>query len=158
MAAIDLNFPVDGHGYKGPAGTPLTMACVVSAANSQSLDPAVLLAILRTENGRTGKVSKNKNGTYDVGPFQINNSSKSPVWKLALPMGLSVEQFGYKLAYDGCFSARIGAWMLRHKIDMAGNVWKGVAWYNSANPIGKRYAAKVAKAYRPFHVERPVLF
>lgn len=150
MAAILL----DGHGYVGPAGTPVTMTCVMAEAAKQQIDPAVLLAVLRTENGRTGKVTKNRNGSYDVGPFQINNSRSSPIWKLAGQMGMSVEQFGTKLAYDGCFSAGIGAWMLRHKINLAGNnVWKGVQWYNSANAVGKRYVVKVANKYRPLRHE-----
>lgn len=34
--------------------------------------PALILSVIKKENGRNGGASKNKNGTYDYGVMQIN--------------------------------------------------------------------------------------
>lgn len=48
--------------------------CVAEAAARYEVPELLLHAILMKENGRMGKCSKNKNGTYDCGLAQINTS------------------------------------------------------------------------------------
>ena len=55
-----------------PPTRPLTLSCVVDAARARGLPLAALLGILATENGRMGEALDNKNGTWDLGCFQIN--------------------------------------------------------------------------------------
>lgn len=146
-----MDVMVDGHGYVGNGGSPVTYACILQEAHKQHLDPAVLLAVLRTENGRTGKTSRNKNGSVDIGPFQINSTYLADT---ARRINLPVNYVYVQTMHNGCFNAAIGAWVLRTKINAAkGDVWKGVAWYNSANSPGQTYRIKVAHKYRPFHQE-----
>ena len=55
-----------------PQTRPLTAACVLDAARAGGLPAAALFGILATEGGKTGEALRNSNGTWDMGPFQIN--------------------------------------------------------------------------------------
>ena len=55
-----------------PPLRPLTADCVLDAAHSSGMPAAALFAILATEGGKTGEALSNKNGTWDMGPFQVN--------------------------------------------------------------------------------------
>jgi Transglycosylase SLT domain len=126
--------------------TPVTSACVVSAANQYQVHPALLLAILGVERGALGGANANSNRTLDLGPMQINT-----VHLPALsPFGISAE----KLKNDGCLNVHIGAYLLKSKESSLGgsqmgkNTWQAVAHYHSKTPDkGRVYAAKVAIAY-----------
>lgn len=125
--------------------------CVWHQAAFWKIDPVLLLAILQQEKGVNGKCVKNKNGTCDIGPAGINNRPAA-LKELAQHMGhgdSSVKEFTNRLYTEACFNVGAGAAMLRKKIDEAGgDVWKGVAWYNSRTPhIGQAYAKKVANHY-----------
>lgn len=55
-----------------PQTRPLTWECVIDAAERFNLPLAALVGILATEGGKTGEALSNTNGTWDMGPFQIN--------------------------------------------------------------------------------------
>ena len=55
-----------------PPLRPLTVECVFDAARASGMPAAALFAILATEGGKTGEALSNRNGTWDLGPFQIN--------------------------------------------------------------------------------------
>ena len=60
-------------------------ACLMLAAQTYSVPPAVLMGIYQVEGGKPGQaVGPNSNGSYDLGPMQINT-----VWipELAKKMG-----------------------------------------------------------------------
>ena len=131
--------------YDHPS-TPPTMECLFVEAERQQLSPALLLAVTHTERGRVGEFSKNRNGTYDIGPLQIN---KSWIDKLAKKTNSTPERVASQLAYDGCWNIAVGAWILRNAIDESPNdIWRGVGYYNSHNPkYWPGYAARVQVAY-----------
>ena len=56
-----------------PPMRPLTADCVLDAARVSGMPVAVLFAILATEGGKMGEALSNKNGTWDMGPFQVNS-------------------------------------------------------------------------------------
>ena len=119
-----------------------TVECVVYEAQRQALPPTLLVAVMHTENGKIGEFSKNNNGSYDIGPMQINT-----LWlkDIALWTRTSVENVAMALAYDGCANVAVGAYLLRRAITQTGDVWKGVAKYHSGTPqIGATYAWRVA--------------
>lgn len=122
--------------------------CVWSQSVRWSIDPVLLLAIIRQEGIAPGACAPNRNGTCDIGPLGINNRPAA-LQELARHMGYPHEDFTYKLHTDACFNVGAGAAMLRKKINEAGgDVWKGVAWYNSRTPhVGAAYASKVAVHY-----------
>lgn len=74
LATLLLASPVNAARAKVsmPVGRPLTFESIVHAASRYDVPLAPLLGILATENGRLGEALGNKNGTWDLGPFQVN--------------------------------------------------------------------------------------
>lgn len=103
--------------------------------------PVVIVAAVRTqERGRVGQVvGPNSNGTYDIGPMQINTfwwSDKS---------NIRLDQFGIspeEVRDNECTNIAVGAWVLRMNYNRYGNWYEAVAAYNAGTPnsIGKKYA------------------
>jgi len=117
-------------------------ACMMLAAQTYQVPPAVMVGIMHVEGGRVGQqVGPNSNGTYDLGPMQVNTR-----WMPQLARAWNVP---YKTAVrlvrdDGCVNVRVAAWILGQKIKEAGSLYGGIAYYHSATPgIGSRYASKV---------------
>ncbi len=110
--------------------TPPTTQCFMREANRHGIDPYVLLAVLKTENGRPGEAALNRNGSFDLGPMSVNT-----VWipHLAKRYQQSEKEFTYRLASDGCTNIAAAAWILKQKIVQSGNVWEGVARFHSNN-------------------------
>jgi hypothetical protein len=50
------------------------MHCINEAAIEYHVPAKLIISLLNVERGKNGKVEKNKNGTYDIGPMQINSS------------------------------------------------------------------------------------
>lgn len=111
--------------------TPPTFECLHEEAARQKLPPELLLAVMRTEGGRMGQFVRNNNGSYDVGPMQINTTW---IAKLAKKANTTSENIVMQLAYHGCWNMAVGAWILRSAIDESPNdFWRGVGYYNSHN-------------------------
>lgn len=110
---------------------PPNLQCFVQEADRHSIDPLVLLAVMKTEGGRPGEVAVNRNGTLDLGPMSVNT-----VWlpTLAKRYKISEHEIKQRLALDGCANVAAAAWILGRKIAETGDVWEGVARYHSTNP------------------------
>ena len=111
--------------------TAPTYECFNREAERNGLDPYVLLAVMKTENGRPGELALNRNGTRDLGVMGVNT-----VWipGLAKRSGISESALTYRLASDGCANVAAGASILGQRIAEAGSVWEGVARFHSRNP------------------------
>ena len=119
------------------------ISCLVKASNSFGLDPFVLMAIRQVEGGKVGRYSKNTNGTYDMGPMQINT-----IW-----LNEVKREFGWSkndLIFDACKNVYVSAWILKNEIKMAkGNTWLGVGNYHSrTKKFHDRYRNKAIAAYK----------
>ncbi len=119
----------------------VTAACVAHAARAYSLPVMLLQGILATEGGHVGEIHKNANGSYDMGPAQVNST-----WLPTLAaQGITRAQ----ILNDGCLNVRIGAWILGQAMKGAdpsqpGQFWQHVGAYNSETPrYNQRYAALV---------------
>lgn len=126
------------------ATRPVTAQCFFAEAARQQIEPLKLLAVMKTEGGRVGQFVRNSNGTYDIGPMQINSVHLADLSKR---LGASREEVASALAYDGCFNVAIGAWMLRKRTDEAGgDFWYGIGFYHSKTPTYRnRYILSVHK-------------
>ena len=127
---------------------PLTIACFMQAAQFQGLPPTVMLTILKIEGGKVGTVSKNTNGTEDLGPMQVNTG----VWlKPVADMHFKGDKDAAYAALrdNGCYNVNVAAWILRQAIDDAnGNVFEGVGYYHSRTTKHKtHYQGLFAKNY-----------
>ena len=122
-----------------PTPAPITHQCIYTAASRFNLPLKAIYAILAVEGGTVGKINHNSNGTYDIGPMQINS-----IWLKTFSGYITKEQ----LIYNGCVNVHVGAWILRANINQAGgNFWTGVGNYHSRTPTHhNRYQQKVYAA------------
>lgn len=105
---------------------PLTADCVLDAARVSRMPVAALFAILATEGGKTGEALSNKNGTWDLGGFQINTVHL----KELAAMGISPRA----VLCDGRVNAHAAAWLLRKEYRRTGNLWQAIGAYHSRTP------------------------
>ena len=109
-----------------PPLRPLTAGCVLDAAHSSGMPAAALFAILATEGGKTGEALSNKNGTWDMGPFQVNTVHLNEL----AAMGISPDA----VLRDGRVNAYAAAWLLRKEYRRTGNLWRAIGTYHSRTP------------------------
>ena len=105
---------------------PLTADCVLDAARVSGMPVAALFAILATEGGRMGEALSNKNGTWDLGGFQINTVHLKDL----AAMGISPDA----VLRDGRVNAHAAAWLLRKEYRRTGNLWQAIGAYHSRTP------------------------
>ena len=109
-----------------PPTRALSWECVVEAADVYSLPLAALVGILATEGGKTGEALSNTNGTWDMGPFQINTCHVNEL----LQAGMRPDV----ILLDGCANAYAAAWILRKEYDRTKSIWDAVGAYHSRTP------------------------
>lgn len=105
---------------------PLTADCVLDAARVSGMPAAALFAILATEGGKTGEALSNKNGTWDLGPFQVNTVHL----KELAAMGILPRA----VLCDGRVNAHAAAWLLHKEYRRTGNLWQAIGAYHSRTP------------------------
>jgi soluble lytic murein transglycosylase-like protein len=126
--------------------------CIFTAAQTYSVPPTVILGVLNVESGRVGMAQPNNNGTYDLGPMQINT-----IWVPELANYWRVPE---KTALrwvrdDACINIGVGAWILRKKMNEAGSLAGGIAGYHSMTPsLGSVYRNKVLSAMQRYRLVR----
>lgn len=120
-----------------PSEVQARIVCSIQAAQRYGLPPAVLLAVAQIEGGRAGMARRNRNGTLDLGPMQLNTA-----WLATLrPYGVDPR---WALA-GGCYPYELAAWRIRrHLLQDRGDYWTRVANYHSRTPSQNRpYRAQV---------------
>jgi soluble lytic murein transglycosylase-like protein len=124
--------------------------CIVQASSRYEVPELLLHAVIRKENGRMGRYSKNKNGTYDFGLSQINTS-----WlKQFAAYGITASL----LLNDTCVNISASAYILKYNWLRQKDWFKAIVAYNIGNnnwtperyAIGYTYAADVLHYWRAF--------
>ena len=122
---------------------------MVRSAQSFRLPIELLHAIAKTEGGKTGTVSRNRNGSVDMGVMQVNSIHLSSAPHKFLSRGITAQQ----LINDDCVNIAAGASILRYEIDRAKDFWSGVASYHSKTPqFASIYLEKVIRNLRAMGV------
>lgn len=120
-------------------------ACILLAAETYSVPVPVLLGIYHVEGGTVGQaVGPNVNGSYDLGPMQINT-----IWipELARIWGVSEDTALRWVRDDPCTNAGVAAWILERNIEETGNLAQAIAYYHSRTPhLGKAYKQRVVSS------------
>lgn len=115
--------------------------CVIEAAGFYHIPVSLLFAILRTEGGRVGQIHMNNNGSYDMGPAQINSIWLPTLAKAGITRNMVLD--------NECLNISVGAWVLAQSM---GGVspqnpavfWQRVGDYNSHTPaFNREYETKV---------------
>jgi soluble lytic murein transglycosylase-like protein len=110
--------------------------CIADAAHDYGLHPQLVRAVLNVEGGRVGSVSRNSNGSSDLGLMQINTT-----WLPALRRFHVNRQ---DLTDKPCVNIRVGSWILANKIKGEDDYWVGVGNYHSKTPTyNRRYRQRV---------------
>lgn len=119
----------------------LTLACLIQIQNDRGFPRETMFSLLRQENGREGASSRNSNGTYDHGPFQVNDVNV-PI--IAKQFGLSVEEAKARLRDDGCFNAQAAGYLLNEHWKRTGDIWTAIGHYHSRTEVhATRYRQQV---------------
>ena len=127
--------------------TPATLlaACLMLASQTYKVPPAVMVGIMQVEGGHIGQeVGPNINGTYDLGPMQINTG-----WLPSLAHYWKVDQGTARtwIRDNGCVNMHVAAWILRQQLEATdGHLYGAIARYHSATPsLGQPYAERVIR-------------
>jgi hypothetical protein len=123
------------------AASKILAACLMLASQTYSVPPAVLVGIYKAEGGKVGQEVKNENGTYDLGPMQINT-----IWlpELSKSWGVSEPTARKWLRDDACTNVGVAAWILRNHIEETGSLSQAIAHYHSRTPLhGTKYKTRV---------------
>lgn len=112
--------------------------CLYEIAEEYKIPPTLIKAIHKTEGGKPGSVvGPNRNGSYDLGPMQIND-----LWILEFEkMGISK----HELINDACKNIKAGAWILAKRYKEFDHSWiDAVKAYNAGYILsnGESYALK----------------
>lgn len=101
-------------------------ACIQRAAAHYRAHPDLVRAVLRVEGGKVGQVSYNKNGSFDMGPMQINSVHLPELAKYGITQAL--------LTNDECLNIHIGTYYLQKNVISTPSFWTGIGNYHSATP------------------------
>ena len=109
----------------------IPVGCVRTAGEDYNVPQLVLLAILKQESNARPAVARNRNGSYDIGPAQLNTGSWVPYFG---------KKYGIKpeaLTYNMCQAIRAMAYAIRTEANTSvcrGEVlWCGVGRYHAPN-------------------------
>lgn len=111
-------------------------ACVAQASAYYGVHRDLVEAVLRTEGGKRGQVRVNRDGSYDMGPMQINSVHLPELARYGITAQMLVN--------DECLNIHVGAYYLkRHLVTTPGSAtpvgyWRAVGRYHSSTPDRNR--------------------
>ncbi len=123
------------------AASKILAACIMLASQTYDVPPALLVGIYKAEGGKVGQQVKNTNGSYDLGPMQINT-----LWipELADEWGVSNDTAHKLVRDDACTNTNVAAWILRGHINETQNLAQALQHYHSRTPkYGTKYKKRV---------------
>lgn len=123
------------------AASKIIAACLMLASQTYSVPPAVLVGIYKAEGGKIGQEVGNTNGSYDLGPMQINT-----LWmpELAEKWGVNVDTARKWVRDDACTNVGVAAWILKGHLNETKSLSQAIAHYHSRTPHhGTRYKKRV---------------
>ncbi len=128
------------------AASTVLAACLMLASQTYSVPPAVLVGIYKAEGGKIGQEVANTNGSFDLGPMQINT-----LWlpELADKWGVNQNTARKWVRDDACTNVGVAAWILKSHLEETGSLSQAIAQYHSRTPIhGNKYKARVVNILR----------
>lgn len=119
-----------------------TLACLTAASQHERVPRSVLLILLYVEGGRLGSTVRNDNGTFDLGPMQVNSSH---VPEIARRWHTTPARAWRALRDNPCANIEAGSHILTDALrETHGDLWQAVAYYHSHTPrFGRAYLQRV---------------
>lgn len=136
------------------ATSKVLAACLMLASQTYEIPPAALVGIYKAEGGQVGQEVKNTNGSYDLGPMQINT-----IWlpELSEKWGVNEQTARKWLRDDACTNISVSAWILRRHLNETKSLSKAIAQYHSRTPRhAKRYKSRVLEILHENGLVNPV--
>jgi hypothetical protein len=121
------------------------LACMLAVSQFYHLPPRVLPSIQVVEAGHPGTISRNFNGSADLGVMQVNTRW---VPEIARAWHMTPREVAGRLISDPCFNiAAAGAIMRIYLDESHGNVVQAVGYYHSHTPeLASWYQVRVIRA------------
>jgi hypothetical protein len=121
------------------------LACMALVAQVYHLPPRVLPSIQAVEGGAVGSVSRNADGSDDLGVMQVNTRWLQALARLSRLPAAEVRR---RLVDDPCFNIAAAGVVMRLYLDETGNdLLQAVGDYHSHTPsLNLRYRAQVLRA------------
>jgi len=121
-------------------------ACIHQASLGRPWLEKTLWGLRDQESGWIGAQIANRNGSYDLGPLQINS------WwvpRIAALVKRSRSKVHYWLRFDPCFNAEAARWIFLSALRSTGEYWTAVGIYHSPTKWRqKTYLISVARQMR----------
>ncbi len=126
--------------------TKILAACIMLASQTHNVPPALLAGIYKAEGGKVGQQVANTNGTYDLGPMQINT-----LWipELAKEWGVNKKRAHEMVRDDPCVNVNVAAKILRGHLNETNDLALALEYYHSRTPKhGTKYKKRVINLMR----------
>jgi soluble lytic murein transglycosylase-like protein len=118
----------------------IPLHCINTAAQEYHVPAKLIIAVLNVERGRVGLAQPNKNGSYDLGPMQINTSW----WPKLYNYGITPNQ----VRYNACINIRVATWILGKSIANNPDLLRGIGNYHShTTALNHTYTQQVRVTY-----------
>lgn len=117
-------------------------SCIHQASLGQPWLEKTLWGLRDQEAGWIGAEVANTNGSYDLGPLQINTWWAA---RIATLIGRPEAHVRHWLRFDPCFNAEAARWVFLTALRSTGSYWKAVGVYHSPTAWRQRnYVGSVA--------------
>jgi len=100
--------------------------CITSAAGGSRWLERTLWGLRDQEGGQTGTVSRNRDGSEDLGPMQINSWWLTPI---ARALRRNRRQVRDWLINDPCFNVQAARWIFVSGLHARKGYWRAVGLY-----------------------------
>lgn len=136
----------------------LIARCIHQSARGKPWLEKTLLALRHQEGGWIGAEVRNHDGSYDLGPMQINSWWVPRFAKLVSQPLPAVKKW---LRQDACFNVEAARWILLTELTRSGDYWEMIGRYHSPRASRRlRYVAAIVKrvATRSDQRDREIFF
>lgn len=118
--------------------------CITRVAGGRAWLAKTLWALGEQEGGWAGAKVANRDGSYDLGPLQINS------WwipRLAAATGKSQAEVAWWLQHDVCFNVDAARWIFLSALSVTHDYWKAIGAYHSPTAWRQRRYARAVAAH-----------
>ncbi|WDF75231.1 lytic transglycosylase domain-containing protein [Novosphingobium sp. KACC 22771] len=140
-AAMILPQPAQAK-VRNPDEERIIGSCIHQVSLGQPWLEKTLWGLRDQEAGWIGAEIANSNGSYDLGPLQINTWWAA---RIATLIGRPEAHVRHWLRFDPCFNAEAARWVFLTALRSTGSYWKAVGAYHSPTTWRQRnYVGSVA--------------
>lgn len=119
-----------------------SLACLDYTHHQYAVPKALILAIHHLEGGQLGLIAENKNGSFDLGPMQINSATLADLTQYGVNADLLLNSY--------CGSFHVAGWKLARSYQLFKSWPLAIAAYNCGDGA---VAKALQRAQQPVELE-----